>query len=332
MSDRTDTIGVRCHLCGKQFYKTIHRYKESIKNGWNFYCSHRCHSKFKNKQIKSKCSQCKKEIKIKRTWYKNSVTKNFFCSKSCAARYNNKQRGQRTLKEKENIRQGIISYHIRIGTYRKRKQISSNAIRTKDKKICPICFKEFKSTKFSQVCCSRNCSEILKFGSSSYTKEDVINGILNKYKEISRTPQRRECKSRLYSAASRLFGTWNKAIRECGLKPNSSKYQKVRLKCQDGHISDSISEMIVDDWFFSKQLKHNRNKKYFGSNMDCDFYFPDYDLWVEYFGLIGQSKEYDITVKAKRKLIKKLKLNFVELVPDDLYPSRKFESVFGHIF
>jgi len=326
MSDKSTFIEIKCPFCGKKFDKTLHRYKDAIKNNYNLYCSKKCRVSARTTSKNLNCCNCGNDILITKSVYNGSNNKRFFCSSSCSAIFNNKQRGERTFSEKEHIRKGLLDYHERMGMYKDGKKA------IKQKSSCVICSKEFKPSNASQYCCSRICGYIYQFGSLPYTKDDVINNILEKHKELSRTPQKRDCKRRLSSAAKRLFGSWNKAIKECGLKPNPSKYQKVRLKCKDGHIADSISEMIVDDWFFSRQLKHNRNKKYFGSNMDCDFYFPDYDLWVEYFGLIGQSKEYDITVKAKRKLIKKLKLNFVELVPDDLYPSRKFESVFGHIF
>ena len=308
-------INVKCGVCGKEFKKTLRRYNESVKNGWNFYCSKKCEKKYKTKSIRLKCSECKKNIKVSNGQFQKSKSKRFFCGKSCSAKFNNKLRGARTDEVKRKISKGLALFHKRDFKYIEHKN-------------CIICRKIFKPKKRYSKCCSLQCGQIYQFGSLPYTKDDVINGILNKYEELSRTPQRRDCLKRVASAASRLFGTWNKAIIECGLEPNSSKYQRVRLKCKDGHIADSISEMIIDDWFFDNNIKHMRNKKYPDSNFDCDFYFPDYDLWVEYFGLLGQVKKYDEGVKIKRKLIKKHSLKFVELKPSDLYPDNNLQEIF----
>jgi len=324
MSDKTEFVEVKCFYCKTKFKKTRHRYKEAVKNNWKFYCSKRCNNLSKNTSIQTKCNNCNKTITLKKCHYEKSKSKSFFCSKTCAAIFNNKLRGPKTFDEKEKIRQGIISYHKRKGTYDKYQTGKTYPFI----KNCSICGKKFKASKPSRICCSKKCGYIYQLGSLPYTKEDVLNGILNKFKELSRTPQKRDCISRLASAASRLFGTWNKAIKECGLKPNSSKYQRTRLKCLDGDISDSISEKIVDDWFHENGMSHVRNKKYPESNCDCDFYFPNYDLWVEYFGLIGQDKEYDKTVKRKRKLIKKNNLKFIAIIPGDLYPKIRMDKIF----
>jgi len=312
MSDKTEFIGVRCSFCGLKFNKTIHRYKESIKNGWNFYCSKNCGDLARSKKIDTKCHNCGKDIVIENNRHQKS--KNVFCSKSCSATYNNSNR-KISNKTRDKIRQSLNKYHKKRGS-------------SKNKISCACCGKLFKATRDRTRCCSEKCGKIYQFGSQPYTKEDVINGILNKYNETGRTPQRRDCLSRVVSAASRLFGTWNKAVKECGLKPNSSKYQKIRLKCLDGHMGDSISEKIVDDWFFNNGMAHERNKKYPNSNMNCDFYFTNLDLWVEYFGLLGECKEYDEIVSLKREIVKRNGLRFVELSCVDLYPDIKLNEIF----
>lgn len=136
---------------------------------------------------------------------------------------------------------------------------------------------------------------------------------------------------RLVNAAVRYFGTWNKAMVSCGIKPNGSRYQKIRIKSSDGHMCDSLSEKTVDEWMSTNNIRHSRSKKYPNSKMDCDFYLPDHDAWVEYFGLIGQVEEYDKGVEIKRQLAKEHELNLIEILPSDLYPENKLDAFMERI-
>jgi len=197
---------------------------------------------------------------------------------------------------------------------------------------CIVCGKIFKQYR-NKKCCSSKCGKIYQFGSSPYTKEEMINKIVEISKKINRTPQRRECQRKLSGAAVKFFGSWNKLMEHCGLKPNHSKYQKIRVKCNDGHMADSISEKMVDEWLFENKIKHERSKIYPGNNgmFNCDFYLPDYDIWLEYFGLIGQVEEYDKGVELKRQIAKDNNLNFIEIIPSDLYPKNRLDSFLTRI-
>lgn len=66
----------------------------------------------------------------------------------------------------------------------------------------------------------------------------------------------------------------------------------------DGEIYDSRSEAKVADWLFLHDIKYKPHKHLpKPSKSICDFYLPDYDLWVEYDGLME--------VRANDKLEKK---------------------------
>jgi hypothetical protein len=82
---------VECKNCGKQALKSVTRYNESLKNGWNFFCSRACRYGYQENGIRVPCKQCGRIIRktpneIRRT------KANVFCSKSCAAVYNNSHR------------------------------------------------------------------------------------------------------------------------------------------------------------------------------------------------------------------------------------------------
>ena len=52
---------------------------------------------------------------------------------------------------------------------------------------------------------------------------------------------------RMNRLAIQNYGSWNNAIKELGYEPHSQKYKKGCFRCKDGHIADSISEMMVDN-------------------------------------------------------------------------------------
>lgn len=101
---------VECRNCGKQVEKTASRYNESIKNGWNFFCSLSCRYGYQENGIEIPCAQCQKFVR-KTPGQVRQTKSNVFCSKSCAALYNNsrKHRGTRRSKLEK-----FIEQHLRI--------------------------------------------------------------------------------------------------------------------------------------------------------------------------------------------------------------------------
>ena len=90
---------VECKNCGRMLIKTNGRYNESVKNGWNFFCSLSCRYGYQEKGKEFPCAQCQKLIRkipaqIRQTKH------NVFCSKSCAALYNNKHKHRGTRRSK----------------------------------------------------------------------------------------------------------------------------------------------------------------------------------------------------------------------------------------
>jgi len=305
-------ISVVCTKCGKLFLKEVKHYNYGLKKGWKPFCSYKCQSDFNKRRVKLKCFECKKDIEIIRCHYDKSETKRFFCSQSCSASFNNKLHGPKSQKQRNNIRNGLKKYYDRKG--RSIFRVEKN---------CLTCGKVFRGHPNKQYFCSRDCYQIYEFGSIPYTKEDFLNVVSDIAIKTGRTPQRRDHDHKLYHAAVKFFGTWNKAMKACNLKPNHSKYQKIRLRCEDGHMADSISERIIDNWFFKNGIKHERNKKYPSSNMNCDFYFIDHNIWVEYFGLFGGDiDDYDNTIKLKEELAVKNGLTFISIKPNDLYNNK----------
>jgi len=78
----------------------------------------------------------------------------------------------------------------------------------------------------------------------------------------------------------------------------------------DGEIYDSKSESNVADWFFLNGIEYEPHKRLPNpSRSICDFYLPDYDLWVEYDGLM--EVRADDKLERKRSFYEKRGLKFL---------------------
>ncbi|WP_371802461.1 hypothetical protein [Candidatus Lokiarchaeum ossiferum] len=101
--------------------------------------------------------------------------------------------------------------------------------------------------------------------------------------------------------------------------------------CKDGDKVRSLSELVVDDFFYLHRIPHTyedvilktSEKKY-----KYDWYFPEADIYVEFFGFSG--KKYKDTQRDKINFYRKHNLNMVALDPSDLDDlSTKIPAKFG---
>lgn len=90
---------VDCQHCDKQTTKSNGRYNETIKNGWNFFCSIKCRYAFQEKGKEFSCAWCSKLIRKTPAQIRQTKS-NVFCSKSCAACYNNRHKHTGTRRSK----------------------------------------------------------------------------------------------------------------------------------------------------------------------------------------------------------------------------------------
>lgn len=185
-------------------------------------------------------------------------------------------------------------------------------------KICASCNGKFKSRK---KYCSRKC----KYLGSLIPRKILIDYIKEFFKDNKRIPCKRELGH--YSAIRREFGTWNKAIKKAGFVPNPVKFAK-KHTANDGHICDSVAEKIIDDWLFARGIKHKRSVPYpDNERLTCDFVIGD--KWIEFFGLYGEHKRYDELRSEKLKIVKKKRLKFLDLYPEDIIPKNNLSKLFN---
>ena len=303
---RTKTV--ECSVCGTKYERRAGAVNEALRNGWKFYCSRMCISKAKNKKHYITCSCCGKNIVKRNSAVKQSKTGKVFCSHSCSCKFSNINR-RHGADTKDKISQSLQELHIGLNHY----------------VICKNCKKSFKSRiKSKRIFCSRKCRDEFE----RYTLEETISKFFEMKTKLDRIPLKNEVNTRLKRAIVYYFGQWNKFIIDLGFQPNVKWLIKKNLKCRDGHLCDSTSELIIDDWLFKNKIEHERRKKYPEGKYNCDFYLPEYGLWVEYFGLYGDHEDYDKTVEIKRDMILKYGLKMIELFRYHLYPVCKLNEIF----
>ncbi|MHA1341375.1 MAG: hypothetical protein ACTSRZ_17425 [Promethearchaeota archaeon] len=90
--------------------------------------------------------------------------------------------------------------------------------------------------------------------------------------------------------------------------------------CRDGHKVRSLSELILDNALYRHNIRHQYedyvSKKENDPKYKYDFYLPDAEVYIEFFGFSG--KKYHDTRIKKEKFYKQKRLKMVAFEPQDL--------------
>lgn len=90
---------------------------------------------------------------------------------------------------------------------------------------------------------------------------------------------------------------------------------------EDGHPARSRGEQIIDNYLFNNNIKHVYEKVLVspisGAECTCDFYLPDYDVYIEFWGM-ENSKKYDEIKEYKLKIYRECNCKLFELTKDDV--------------
>lgn len=274
---------VYCNLCGSTIYRSTGRINENIKFGQNFYCSRRCQYKNQTKGQKLSCENihCDKEVIRSPA----DISPHNYCSSSCAAQVNNQKFPKRGP-----------GFKFCANSECKRRM------------------------KGERKYCSKLC---ISAGKRRYTSKEIIEIIQAEGQRNQRTPTKREMKG-IAEVAIGLFGCWNNTLVSAGLTPNRSHsqrmYRRINTTALDGHICDSISEAIIDNWFTRKKIAHIRNVLYPDTNYRADWSIRE-GIFIEYFGLAQDSPRYDRAVQRKKDICHKERIKLIALYPQDIYPN-----------
>lgn len=282
----TKLTKVNCKNCNKVFYRPNGRFNEAIKFGWNQYCSKKCEYKHRTTSKKLSCENCGR--KMIRTLH--AISPHNYCSHSCAMIVNNERYPRKRLKPKL--------------------------------KICLVCGKTYRKSSGNKKYCSLAC----RTEAQRYKPGELIDIIKKYFKKLKRVPTRREIPKGVNEACRKSFGSWNKAISAAGLIPNRSHdnrmYKRIISKAEDGHLCDSVSEALIDNWLFKNKIIHERDVRYPKTNhrADWEIRFKNKKILIEYFGLANDSPRYDRCIKEKIKICNKNKISLIAVYPKDLYP------------
>lgn len=274
------TVRLKCYFCRKYFLTKRAYFIFNKESGYNSFCSRRCHYKSK---FRGKFLTCDNPTCNKRFYRApNDILSNNYCSRSCAAIVNNQKYPKWPVKH------------------------------------CKKCQKPFR--REGSPYCSIECGKLGRF---KYTKEEIVKIIQNHHKNTGRVPAKRELVG-ISEKATHMFGSWNKAILSANLVPNRSydhrMYKRLLGKAKDDHKCDSVSEILIDNWFYNNKIKHLRNVPYPNTKHVADWAVNNGRVFVEYFGLAKDSPRYDGSIKEKKRLCKKYKIKLIGIYPEDLYP------------
>lgn len=277
-----------CTKCEKPIYRSIGRFNEGKKFGWKTYCSRKCEYRYKTKKRILSCENCGKEF-LRQL---NDILTHNYCSRSCAAILNNKRFPKRYSKP-------IL-------------------------KACENCGYKTRNKKYCSIACGLQVR--------CYESKELLEILKKVGKKLGRTPARRELYGGVDKACIRFFGSWNNAISKAGFTPNRSHdnrmYKRVNLKAIDGHLCDSISESLIDNWFYNNNISHEKDVSYPQTNHKADWkiFSANKEIFVEYFGLANDSPRYDRSIKEKKMLCKNQNIPLIGIYPGDLYPKDYLDS------
>ena len=105
-------------------------------------------------------------------------------------------------------------------------------------------------------------------------------------------------------------------------------YKRSNAKALDGHLCDSISELLIDNWLHKNNIPHRRDVHYPGTHHKADWEIisKNQKIFVEYFGLANDSPRYDRAVKEKKELCRKHKIKLIEIYHWDLYTNKNLHN------
>jgi len=126
-------------------------------------------------------------------------------------------------------------------------------------------------------------------------------------------------------------GTIIVRLRKNGIKINKVAFgNKKRLITDDGHKVRSYPELLIDNFFFHNKIQHIYGQKIADTRYEYDFYLPESNLYIEYWGL-ECVESYKEKTKRKLEIYNKLGLKLLSIFPKDnihhkLFPLLEFSK------
>lgn len=103
-------------------------------------------------------------------------------------------------------------------------------------------------------------------------------------------------------------------LKSWGIILKSPNY-RIPFNTDDGHKVRSYPEAIIDNFFFNNGIKHIYGKGISNTKYRYDFYLPEFNLYIEYWGINNDA--YNERMGKKLELYKRLGLNLLSIFPKD---------------
>jgi hypothetical protein len=172
------------------------------------------------------------------------------------------------------------------------------------------------------------------------TDEELISDYINLYNLLERIPVANDLNinknTANFSTYVRRFGGYQELWEKCGIENKVILDEgKYGFFCLDkkGEVCKSYAEMIITNLFIDNDIKYEKEypykkiiPKFKGKSYVMDWYLPEYEICVEYFGIFREKNmdKNDITGTYARKTIKKINLlknnniSYIDLYQEDL--------------
>ena len=89
-------------------------------------------------------------------------------------------------------------------------------------------------------------------------------------------------------------------------------------RAKDGHMVRSRGEVLIDNYLYAEKIVHAYEKRLPLADEECfcDFYIPDGNIYIEYWGLEESNTKYAERKKIKQEIYKREKLDLIEITND----------------
>ncbi|CAG0946668.1 hypothetical protein ANRL1_03176 [Anaerolineae bacterium] len=85
------------------------------------------------------------------------------------------------------------------------------------------------------------------------------------------------------------------------------------IRASDGHMVRSRAEAMIDAWLYENRIVHAYERLVrVEQKMYCDFYLPEYDVYIEFWGLESNPK-YRVRKEKKLEIYRQNELRLVEI-------------------
>ena len=92
-------------------------------------------------------------------------------------------------------------------------------------------------------------------------------------------------------------------------------------RCDNGIYVRSLSELCIANWLYANRIPFEYERKVHfqrsGESAHCDFYLPEYDVYIEFWGM-SNDKNYEHYKRWKEHNYAKNNIPLISLYPSDL--------------